>query len=91
MFSNNLSMRVSSRPANPPPSVNPQYSPFLKNTGPEYIRQYIKSFVYIWTRYKNSFWFYPVDFAGDNAFGYAWDGSDWKYITIKIDQIDCIY
>lgn len=91
MFSSGTNMRVSQKPLTLPPSAVPQYCPFLRNTGKEYIRQYLNSLVYIWTIYGNSFWFYPVDIVDNDLFGYVWDGLDWKYIKININLIDSLY
>lgn len=83
--------QLSKKPPSPAPSIIPQYCTFLKNTGPEYIAQCLNNLVYAWTIRKNSFWMYLVDFNGNVAFCYAWDGADWKYIQFNIDLIDSFY
>ena len=91
MLVSGLNMRVSQKPPSPPPCTVPQYCPFLKNTGSEDIRQYLKFLVYVWTIYRNSFWLYPVEILGDVLFAYVWDGSDWEYIKLNINLIDSLY
>ena len=91
MFSSGINRYVSSKPLFTPPNVVPQYCPILKNTGPEYIRQYLNCLVYAWTIYRNSFWMFPVDFMEDVIFCYAWNGSDWNYIQFKINLMDSLY
>lgn len=91
MLVSGLNMRVSQKPPSPPPSAVPQYCPCLRNTGSEYIGQYLNSLVYVWTIYRNSFWLYPVDIIGDVLFGYVWDDSDWEYIKININLMDSLY
>ena len=91
MMSSDTKNRQGPKPPSPPPSVIPQYCPFMQNTGPDYIRQYVNYFVYVWTVYGNSFWIFPVDFAGTILFCYAWDGTEWKYIQLDVKLIDSFH
>jgi hypothetical protein len=91
MFISNTNIQSSQKPPAPPPPAVPQYSPFPNDFGSDLIKQYFYYFVYVWMMHGNSFWIYPVDVIGDVLFCYAWDGLDWKYIRLKISQIDCLY
>ncbi len=86
-----VNMRFKNKPPSRPPFTIPQYCPFLKNSGPDYIKPCVNCVVYTWTTFGNSFWMYPVDIQGCVVFCYAWDGSEWKYIQFKINLIDCFY
>lgn len=88
MTLSDISINNRMEPPYPPPDASPQYSKFLKDTGPEYIRHCLNLLVYVWTIHRNSFWMYLVDTGGNVLFGYAWDGSDWKYIRFDVDLVD---
>ena len=88
MRSSGSDSRFSHSPSHPPPGSVPQYCGCLKNTGPEYISQCMKHFIYAWTKFGNSFWIYPVDIRDGILFCHAWDGNDWRYIQLPVDLID---
>jgi len=91
MSLSNENIRLNQKPPSPPPGTIPQYCPFLKNFGLDFILQRLKQLIYVWTVYGNSFWIYPVDVMGCILFCYAWDGLDWKYIQFNICLIDSFY
>lgn len=91
MLSADTKIRSGPKPPSPPPSAMPQYCPFMKNTGSEYIRQHLNYFIYVWTVYGNAFWIFPVDIVGNVMFCYAWDGTVWKYIQLDLKLIDSFH
>ena len=91
MFSSADRARFSPKPPYPPPRISPPYCGAQSGFGSELIKQYINASIYVWMLHGNSFWIRPVDFMGDVLFCYAWDGSDWKFIRLKISGIDCFH
>jgi|GEM_PF-3663422 hypothetical protein len=69
----------------------PAYCPCLEGTGPEYIKQCLNMYVYVWTVSKKSFWMYPVRIENGVLYGYIQSGRMWRYARLNINQIDCIY
>jgi hypothetical protein len=69
----------------------PAYCPCLEGTGPQYIKQCLNMYVYVWTVSKKSFWMYPVKIEKGILYGYIHNGITWRYVKLNINQIDCIY
>ena len=91
IFNKPFNQKMPTPPSTPPPRGIPRYSPALRGLGPSFIPECLNHFIYVWTIYGNSFWMYPVDLIDNLLFGYAWDGSDWKYIRIPVNLIDSFY
>lgn len=74
-----------------PPVFTPAYCSVMKGTGPEFIRQYIGMFVYVWTVKGSGFWLFPVFIRANILYGYVWRRSQPRYIRLQISKIDCLF
>lgn len=74
-----------------PPGFIPAYCPALKGTGPQFIKQYINLFVYIWTVRGTGFWMYVTDVNNNVLYGYVWHRSRPRHMRIAVSKIDCLY
>ncbi len=78
-------------PSSPPLPGAPQYCPFLRGTGPEYIARHIQHHTYLWTMSGHSFWVYPIAVTNERLIAYAWNNEQWQLVQMELAAIDSIY
>lgn len=78
-------------PPSPAPRVVPKYCSVLKNPEADTLKQYLKMYIYIWTKNDYAFWMYPIEFYDDSIYGYIWTGDAWEPARIYYNNIDSFY
>ena len=79
------------KPRLKPPDFIPVYCRAMKGTGPQFIKQYVNLFVYVWTRGGDGFWMYVLGVNNNIIYGYVWRRLRPRYLHIPITKIDCLY
>ncbi len=69
-------------PSSPPPRVPPRKP---RNS---YIIDCVYSYTYVWPRFGDEFWFYPISVQYGGVVGYRWTGRNWTFFGFDPDLID---
>lgn len=78
-------------PTNSVPVTTPQYCTGLYNAEPNAIKQYLFTYIYVWTENGFSFWLFPICLRDDIIYGYIWEGESWIYSTVDRSLILSVY
>jgi len=78
-------------PPSPPPVITPHYSRTLTDL-PVDLKNYLYTYVYLWTTDDGSFWMYPISITPDNKlYGYQWNRNSWRLVELDRSQIDSLF
>lgn len=83
-------LKVSVPPQTPPPNAPPHCPDFHLAT-PEFLKNCMNKYVYIWLRSGVGFWLYPTEGGTKYIYGYVWTGKDWAKRRIPWKSMESFY
>lgn len=76
-----------------PPFRPPDYQPgdTCLEALPDYMKNCIHTYIYIFTADNLSYWMYPTEFIENILYGYIWNNPGWVYTKFELSQIESFY